>query len=71
MVEEAYDRISNDVKANHILVRVDENATPTDTLAAYNQVIKLRERALSEGFEKVRKEVHNLHMPVTGIINIL
>ncbi|GAA4267934.1 peptidylprolyl isomerase [Hyunsoonleella aestuarii] len=59
LVEEAYERISNDVKANHILVRVDESATPADTLAAYNQVLKLRERALSEGFEKVRKEVHN------------
>ena len=59
LVEEAYERVSNDVKANHILVRVEETAIPEDTLNAYNQVLKLRERALSEGFEKVRKEVHN------------
>lgn len=59
LVKEAYQRISNDVKANHILVRVDETASPQDTLAAYNEIVKLRQRALDEGFEKVRKEVHN------------
>ena len=28
LVEEAYDRLSYEVKANHILIRVDENANP-------------------------------------------
>ncbi|CAH8294744.1 peptidyl-prolyl cis-trans isomerase SurA [Mariniflexile fucanivorans] len=59
LVQEAYERISNDVKASHILIKIPENANPKDTLAAYNSIIKLRERALKEGFEKVRKEVHN------------
>mgnify|MGYP001828633221 CR=1 FL=1 len=59
LVKEAYERISNDVKANHILVRVDETASPQDTLAAYNEILKLRQRTLDEGFDKVRKEVHN------------
>ncbi len=59
LVEEAYERISYDVKANHILIRVLENASPEDTLAAYNDILKLRNRALSEGFDVVRKEVHN------------
>ncbi|WP_242086205.1 peptidylprolyl isomerase [Aestuariivivens sediminis] len=59
LVKEAYDRISHDVKANHILVRVDENASPQDTLAAYHEIHKLRERALNEGFEVVRKQVHD------------
>ncbi|WP_445737501.1 peptidylprolyl isomerase [Mariniflexile sp.] len=59
LVEEAYNRISNDVKASHILIKIPENASPADTLAAYNNIIKLRERALKEGFEKVRQEVHN------------
>lgn len=59
LVKEAYERTANEVKANHILVRLNEDASPEDTLAAYNQILKLRERALSEGFEKVRKEVHN------------
>ena len=59
LVEEAYERVSTEVKANHILIRVSENAVPKDTLEAYNKAIKLRERALNEDFETVRKEVHN------------
>ena len=59
LVEEAYERVSNEVKASHILVRFAENASPEDTLVAYNTIVKLRERALVEGFENVMKEVHN------------
>lgn len=59
LIEEAYTRISYDIKANHILVRIPENANPKDTLAAYNQIRKLRDRALAEGFENLRKEMHN------------
>ncbi|WP_142783216.1 peptidylprolyl isomerase [Changchengzhania lutea] len=59
LVAEAYDRISNEVKANHILVRVLDNASPADTLVAYNTISKLRERALNGDFESLRKEVHN------------
>lgn len=59
LVEEAYDRISYDVKANHILIKIDENAKPEDTLSAYNTILKLRDRTLKEGFDVVRKEVHN------------
>lgn len=59
LVEEAYERISNDVKASHILIKIPENANPNDTLTAYNSILNLRNRALKEGFEKVRQEVHN------------
>ncbi|WOD42581.1 peptidylprolyl isomerase [Hwangdonia lutea] len=59
LVEEAYDRISYDIKANHILIKIPENANPQDTLVAFNTISKLRDRALNEGFETVRKEVHN------------
>ena len=59
LVTEAYERISYEVNANHILVKVSETARPEDTLAAYNQILKLRARALDEGFEKVREGVHN------------
>lgn len=59
LIEEAYERVSNEVKANHILVRFAEKMSPEDTLVAYNTIVKLRERALTEGFEKVMKEVHN------------
>ncbi|MFD0989498.1 peptidylprolyl isomerase [Mariniflexile jejuense] len=59
LVKEAYVRVSNEVKAAHILVKVAENASPKDTLEAYNSIVKLRNRAVKEGFETVRKEVHN------------
>ncbi|MCR8666297.1 peptidylprolyl isomerase [Aestuariibaculum sp. M13] len=59
LVEEAYNRVSYDVKASHILIKLPEHASPSDTLVAYNDIIKLRDRALVEGFEKVREEVHN------------
>ncbi|MBV7268654.1 peptidylprolyl isomerase [Winogradskyella luteola] len=57
LVEEAYVRSKMDVNAVHILVRLDENAK--DTLQAYNEVLKLRARALKEGFDTVKKEMHN------------
>ncbi len=59
IVAEAYEHFSNEVNANHILVRISENAIPEDTLEAYNKLIKIRERTLEEGFETVRKQVHD------------
>ncbi len=59
LIEEAYQRILYDIKANHILIKIDGNASPEDTLVAYNKILKLRDRALKEGFDIVRKEVHN------------
>jgi len=59
LVKEAYERMSYELNANHILIKVDENASPQDSLAAYSKITKLRDRALKEGFEKVRAEVHN------------
>lgn len=56
LVEEAYNRISNEVKAQHILVLLAEDANPTDTLAAYNKINKLREATLAEGFANTMKQ---------------
>ena len=59
LVAEAYERVSYEVNANHILIKIPENANPQDTLVAYNAISKLRDKAINEGFETVRKEVHN------------
>ncbi len=58
LIKEAYDRMKKDVRASHILIRLEENALPKDTLAAYNKIIKIRER-LTKGadFVTVAKEV--------------
>lgn len=58
LIREAYERSKYDIKASHILIKVDENALPKDTLAAYNKALKIRERILKgEDFVKVAREV--------------
>jgi len=57
LVQEAYVRLTNDVKASHILIRLDENET--DTTEVYNKLLDLRQRVLDEGFEAVQQEVHD------------
>ncbi|PIB30081.1 peptidylprolyl isomerase [Gaetbulibacter sp. 5U11] len=59
LIEEAYQRLQTEVDANHILVKINENASPKDTLLAYQEIQKLRGRAINEGFEVVKKDVHN------------
>lgn len=52
LIEEGYNRSLKEIRASHILITVDENATPTDTLKAYNQALDIRKRALAgENFE--------------------
>ncbi len=56
MVEEAYERKGMEVRASHILVSVDDNATPADTLAAWNRIQGIRARVTSgEDFEAVAR----------------
>ena len=43
LTKEAYDRSLKEVRASHILILVDENASPADTLKAYNEAIKVRD----------------------------
>lgn len=58
LLHEAYDRLQYDVRASHILVRVDENALPDDTLKAYNEIMDIRNRIVSgEDFAKVAADV--------------
>jgi len=42
LLEQAYNRKLYDIRASHILIMVDENASPADTLAAYNKIVKIR-----------------------------
>ena len=57
LVREAYDRTKNEVKAQHILVLLDE--VETDTLEAYSKIEAFRERFINEDFESLKKELHN------------
>jgi peptidyl-prolyl cis-trans isomerase SurA len=56
LVREAYDRTANEVRASHILIRVEPNASPADTLAAYNRLMTLKKRIeKGEDFASVAK----------------
>ena len=44
LLEEAYNRYLSEIKASHILILADENASPTDTLKAYNQIVEIRKK---------------------------
>lgn len=43
LVKEAYDRYSEEVRASHILIEIDEN----DTLSSYNQALEVRAQVLN------------------------
>ncbi len=56
LVKEAYDRTLEEVRASHLLVRLSAEATPMDTLAAWNKARALKERiAAGEDFAAIAR----------------
>tara|TARA_B100000900_G_scaffold408422_1_gene422661 strand:+ start:2529 stop:4580 length:2052 start_codon:yes stop_codon:yes gene_type:complete len=56
LISEAYGRMKQEVRASHILLLVDENALPKDTLDIYNRINSMRSKILNgEDFESVAK----------------
>lgn len=54
LVKDAYYRTKYKVNVSHVLVKVAPNATPADTLIAYNKIHKARKEVLSgKSFDKV------------------
>ena len=54
LIEEGYHRLQKEIKASHILILVDENATPEDTLKAYKKIQDISKKALAgEDFESL------------------
>ena len=54
LIEEGYNRSLKEVKAAHILILLDENASPEDTLKAYKQIQDIRQKAVNgEDFGKL------------------
>ncbi len=47
LIKEAYDRSRYVVNASHLLLKVGENALPSDTLAAYTRIMLYRDSVLS------------------------
>lgn len=60
LVQEAYERIKQDVEISHILINLRPNATPTDTVAAYQKIKSIKERLeKGEDFTAVAKATSN------------
>ena len=56
LVKEAYNRTANEIKAQHILVRFQDNQ---DSLLAYEKIQSLRPRLINEDFLKLRRSLHD------------
>ncbi|MCW3083809.1 MAG: PpiC-type peptidyl-prolyl cis-trans isomerase [Bacteroidetes bacterium] len=57
LLQETYNRMQEDVHAEHILVKVSESALPKDTLIAYNKIMEYRKRILKgEDFATVARQ---------------
>lgn len=46
LVKEAYERMKEEIRASHILVKCESDAMPKDTLAAYKKAVAFRERLI-------------------------
>lgn len=57
ILTEAYNRSKEDVDVSHILIRIAPNATPADTLKAWNTIQSILKRLQKEDFAKVAKEM--------------
>ena len=54
LIDEGYSRLQKEIKASHILILADENATSEDTLKAFKKIQEIRIKALAgEDFESL------------------
>ncbi|NNC94608.1 MAG: hypothetical protein HKN92_03530 [Chitinophagales bacterium] len=56
LVKQAYERMQKEIHVKHIMVQVEEDAFPQDTLLAHKRIVDIRDRLLKgEEFESVAK----------------
>ncbi len=57
VIKEAYERMQNEVRASHILIKIALDSSPEDTLVAYEKAIGIRKRLLKgeEPFDMIAK----------------
>lgn len=57
ILQQSYERKKEDLRVSHILIRVDANAKPEDTLAAWTKISDIRQRIVKgEDFSEVAYE---------------
>ena len=61
LIKEAHERMQWDVNASHILIKLNLDASPKDTLDTYNKIMNYRKRLVKgEQFNKVADEIKKL-----------
>jgi peptidyl-prolyl cis-trans isomerase SurA len=59
LVFEAYERLKIEINANHVLVKLDENASEEEEVRALEEINKIRLSVIKDGFDAFQKENHN------------
>ncbi len=64
LLDELVDRSKKEIRVTHMLITLQENATPSDTLDAYNRLTEARDLYLSgeESFEDISERVSSRQM---------
>ncbi len=62
IIRDLYEKQNEEIRAAHILIRLDENAPPSDTLAAYNKLSAIRD-SLAAGADFATLAVRNSEDP--------
>ncbi|HLP13133.1 MAG TPA: peptidylprolyl isomerase [Flavobacteriales bacterium] len=53
LISEAYERLKTEVRASHILVKCEQDATPEDTMKAYKKALSIRDKVLKADFATI------------------
>ena len=57
LIKEGHERLKKEIRASHILIMVDENASPEDTLKAYKKIVDIRQRIINgESFDRLAQD---------------
>ncbi|MBM3919223.1 MAG: peptidylprolyl isomerase [Sphingomonadales bacterium] len=57
LLQEAFQRSRIERRASHIMIRIEENASPADSLASYNKAVEIHKQLLSGAdFESLARE---------------
>lgn len=56
IVKETYEHTKSDLKLAHIMVKCDPNASPKDSLLAYNKMKFIKDKITSQNFAEMAKE---------------
>ena len=57
LLKETYDRLQKEINASHLLIRVDQDASAEDTLAAYNKIMEYRTEIINgASFQSMAKK---------------